>query len=100
MHGPYDDDVCEGAVQYGNGRADGMDITLRPIAPITAHGTELRPNDGMVTVESAKWGLFHGCIPADHLDEVGQGGDEWLATGFDHLAFYRDIAAGLASSDG
>ena len=30
------------------------------------------PNDGLVTVTSATWGTFLGCIPADHLDEVGQ----------------------------
>jgi len=29
-------------------------------------------NDGLVTVESAKWGVFMGCIPADHMKEVGQ----------------------------
>ena len=29
-------------------------------------------NDGMVTVQSARWGTFMGCIPADHFDEVGQ----------------------------
>ena len=66
------------------------------MAGLTAHGWHLYPNDGMVRVESAKWGTFHGCIPADHLDEVGyekEGPDP--RTGFDHLAFYRDVAAGL-----
>ncbi len=57
------------------------------------------PNDDLVTVRSARWGRFLGCIPADHLDEVGQplgtspgsiGG-----TAFDHLAFYRGVIAFL-----
>jgi hypothetical protein len=25
-----------------------------------------------VTVQSARWGTFIGCVPADHFDEVGQ----------------------------
>jgi len=70
-----------------------------PGAAFVAHGWELRPNDGMATVESAKWGNFRGCIPADHLDEVGQVGHHgklrW--TGFDHLRFYRNVAFDLAA---
>jgi triacylglycerol lipase len=50
----------------------------------------------MVTVESAKWGKFMGCVPASHLGEVGQPkqGAHPL-TGFDHLVFYRMIASSL-----
>ena len=28
-------------------------------------------NDGLVSVESAKWGEFLGVLPADHIDQVG-----------------------------
>lgn len=80
------------------GTADRMHFSLSPLAPVTAGGLDLTPNDGMVTVESAKWGHFRGCIPADHMDEVNQpkhdGPDE--DTGFDALRFYRTIAAELA----
>jgi triacylglycerol lipase len=78
------------------GIRDGMDATLVPAAGFVAHGIELRPNDGMVTVESAKWGKFMGCIPADHLDEVGQPkqGTHPL-TGFNHVEFYRKMASSL-----
>lgn len=52
------------------------------------------PNDGLVTVESAIWGVHYGTLGADHLDEVGQvGGLTSLA--FDHVGFYRDEAAYL-----
>jgi triacylglycerol lipase len=48
------------------------------------------PNDGLVTVASARWGLFLGCIPADHADEIGQVADDGpgLVSGWDHRAFY------------
>ncbi len=64
---------------------------------ITGRGKD--PNDGMATLESSKWDAakFQGCIPADHLDEVGEGmegPDKW--TGFDHVRFYRNVAFGLA----
>lgn len=51
------------------------------------------PNDGLVRVGDARWGEFLGCIPADHLDEVGQlGGDEPGGDNdFEHLVFYRDL---------
>lgn len=31
-------------------------------------------NDGVVTVASAKWGTFLGCIPVDHISVVGMDG--------------------------
>lgn len=93
---PKDYDACEGKLQTRLGIRDGMDPTLVPASFFVAHGLELRPNDGMVTVESAKWGKFMGCIPADHLDEVGQPkhGRHPL-TGFDHVEFYRKLASSL-----
>lgn len=93
---PKDYDACEGRLQTRLGIRDGMDPTLVPAAGFVAHGIELRPNDGMVTVESAKWGKFMGCVPADHLDEVGQVRDSGNPlTGFNHLEFYRKIASSL-----
>jgi len=57
-------------------------------------------NDGLVSVNSAKHGTFMGCVPADHLDEVGQlaesGAD--LITGFDHLAFFRTVVGNLRNN--
>jgi len=53
-------------------------------------------NDGLVTVDSAKWGDYRGEMIADHIDEVGQilGVTD---PKFDHLAFYRDRVRGLAA---
>ncbi len=53
-------------------------------------------NDGLVTVESAKWGEYRGEMIADHIDEVGQilGVTD---PKFDHMAFYRDRARELAA---
>lgn len=86
--------ACEGTL---SGPSDSMALTLAASAPIVGHYTDRRPNDGMVMVESAKWGTFKGCIPADHLDEVGQPKHDKpdSKTGFDHLAFYKNIAASL-----
>lgn len=93
---PKDDGACGGRwLTFGS--ADRMDATLVAGAAFVAHGTSLLPNDGMVMVSSAKWGTFQGCIAADHLDEVGQIKDSGTdpRTGFNHLSFYRSIAAGL-----
>ncbi|GAB4116086.1 MAG: hypothetical protein OHK0013_49970 [Sandaracinaceae bacterium] len=55
------------------------------------------PNDGLVPVASARRGRFLGCIPADHIDEVGHffGDSPGIFTDFDHLRFYRDLVAFL-----
>ncbi len=81
------------------GTRDRMDALLTGAAGFVAHGLELRPNDGVSTVQSSKWGVFRGCIPADHLDAVGQIGDEGpdRHTGFDYLRFYRNLAFDLAA---
>jgi triacylglycerol lipase len=57
------------------------------------------PSDGMVSVASAKWGEFRGCIPADHYDVIGQIGHTTRdgQSGFDAPRFYRWIASDLAA---
>ncbi len=58
----------------------------------TEGGTLLSPtpNDGLVTVSSARWGVWLGCVPADHCDEIGQVADDGpgLISGWDHRTLY------------
>lgn len=58
-------------------------------------GFEGIDNDGLVTVESARWGVFRGCVPADHIQEIGM----FIGTPklFDHLAFFEDHMAFLSN---
>jgi triacylglycerol lipase len=50
-------------------------------------------NDGLVRVKDAKWGTFLGCVPADHLDEVGQllGDGPGVGNLFDHKELYVEL---------
>jgi triacylglycerol lipase len=99
-------DVCEGKIEQYENRHDQLfdhdpvsSAQLQISAPIVAHGLgNAEPNDAMVTVKSAKWGTFNGCITADHMDEIGQrnGSDKparW--SHFDHVRFYRRVVFGL-----
>ena len=54
-------------------------------------------NDGLVRVEDAKWGTFLGCIPADHVDEIGHlfGDGPGGNNQFDHKVFYRNVVGYL-----
>lgn len=45
-------------------------------------------NDGMISVESAKWSGFMGTFNADHARQVGIG---FFPTKFDYLQFYLDL---------
>jgi triacylglycerol lipase len=76
---------------------DSVDPNLSVTESILDGPIGIRPNDGMVSVENAKWGDFLGCIPADHLDEVGQlvGDDPGVFNGWDHLEFYKRLVAFL-----
>lgn len=89
--------ACDGVYRGDVGRADFMAARLVPGSFAVGRGGA--PHDGMVTVESAKWGNFRGCFPGDHLDEVGQPGKSGPNgyTGFDHLAFFRVLATDLAA---
>jgi triacylglycerol lipase len=94
-----DDVACEGKRLTYEGRSAITSAALSAGQVIVSHGTEELPSDGMSMVSSAKWGNFRGCIPGDHLREVGQvkkvGPD--ARTGFDHLPFYRTLAFDLAA---
>jgi triacylglycerol lipase len=56
-----------------------------------------QPNDALVRAVDARWGEFLGCVPADHLDEVGQllGDGPGLGNSWNHLHFYADLVAYL-----
>jgi triacylglycerol lipase len=56
------------------------------------------PTDGMIEVKRAKWGLFRGCLPADHYDVIGQIAHTTRdpITGFDAPRFYRWLVSDLA----
>jgi len=55
------------------------------------------PHDGLVSVPSARWGRFLGCVPADHADEICQilNDPAGAGNGFDCHQFYVDLARWL-----
>jgi triacylglycerol lipase len=57
-----------------------------------------RPNDGLVTVDSATWGTFDAATwPADHTDEVGHNLDNLLMPpAFPYLARFDQIVSNVA----
>ena len=92
-------DECAGGLRPNPATTDVMDPALLTIG-LFLQGINIFdpiPNDGLVPLESQKHGTFLGCIPADHADEIGQLADLIAdpLSGFDHKAFYRDLAAFL-----
>lgn len=88
---------------YYHGQYDYMAAPLIPSAGVVGQGNpdypgEDVPNDGLAPVSSARWGHFRGCIPADHMEQLGQQNlpDANVRTGFDVARFYAEIAADLA----
>jgi triacylglycerol lipase len=92
----HGDEACAGGLWPNPDAIDAVDPTLLATALLLD-----APNDGLVTVESAKRGTFLGCVPADHLDEVGQIADiiPDPSSGWDHLQLYRDLVQLLRDHD-
>ncbi len=98
---------ARGAVSYmrHDGTNDPMNEALWITSPFasTSRSDQGRvvssPADGMVSIESAKWGEFRGCLPADHYDVIGQIGHTTRdgVTGFDAPRFYVWLAGDLAA---
>jgi triacylglycerol lipase len=89
------DEICRESQWGALERVDVMDPLLIGTAAVLAGANLLAPvpNDGIVPTASMRRGIFLGCIPADHFDQVGQlldNGPQFVS-GFDHLAFYRDL---------
>ena len=76
---------------------DPVDALLSLSEEILDDGLAANPNDGLVRVEASKLGRFLGCVPADHLDEIGHllGDAPGIGNDFDHGAFYRDLVRWL-----
>lgn len=88
-----EDTACSGAPNPDATDVIGLELAL----PFEATGGEVVANDGLVTVESARWGTFLGCMPADHMDEIGmfflRGADP--VSGFDHAKFFTKVGTEL-----
>lgn len=66
---------------------------LLEVPQVVIAGIHGLPNDGLIPIESAKWGTFLGCVPADHFDEIGQlfGDPPGLGNDWSHLELYADL---------
>jgi triacylglycerol lipase len=90
--------VCEGKLLMHPNTMDKLGTLMPSLIWYVVGHSGVDANDGLATVAGAKHGEFRGCIPADHMDEVGQVQDTYdAATGFDHLRFYRNVAFDLAA---
>lgn len=52
-------------------------------------------NDGMVSIQSGRWGEFKGTLPADHGELVGLRIIPWVKSHFDHIGFFIELAQEL-----
>lgn len=87
--------VCDGGAFLNEPtKLDPAQPMLAPMA-LFLEGGKGKVNDGLVTVESSKWGTFHQCVPADHLEEVGVLAP---ASSFDHVAFFREVVARIRTA--
>jgi len=69
---------------------------LQLTGPIVGGGLALRPHDGVVPIDSARWANFLGCLPTDHLDMTRAGAKPAADLEIDLVAFYRQAAARVA----
>ena len=94
--------LLDGAEAPFIGKWDLVNTPINPLLSATAgilngQRSPAPTNDGMVTVASAKWGTFLGCVPADHLSEVCQIGGQSSGSSFDCVVMFRDLANWLVA---
>ncbi len=92
-----DDQACAGGVYPNPDKRDLVNPSL--LFGYSVLRNQRGGNDGLVTIESSKWGLFMGCIAADHIDLVGTGqlwDTDWVSD-FNHKEFFTSVAKDLAS---
>lgn len=101
LHGTGND--CEGDVvvpfvQSWAGEYDPLNPLFYATGLILA-GTTNEIHDGLVRAKDARWGEYWGCLPADHLDEVGQilGQSPGLGNDWKYLEFYSQLIAYMRS---
>lgn len=88
-------DVALDWVAQWTDQRDPVDPLFFVAEAIVANGFEGIVNDGLVRARDAKRGEFWGCVPADHLDEVGQLFADSPGSGntFRHQVFWRELVA-------
>jgi len=87
-------------IQAHDGELDTVDALLSLSEGLIDGGLgKNQVNDGLVRADSARWGEFWGCVPADHLDEVGHlfGDSPGFGNGWDHKEFYAAAVRHLRS---
>ena len=87
------------AVPAWDGVDDHLATPLYPSAEMIGEDARVDPvHDGLCPVASARWGVFRGCIAADHMEQLGQHRipDVNVRTGIDIARFYAAVAQELA----
>ncbi len=80
-----------------DGTVDPIHALLSGTELVLAGGAANYPNDGLVRDKDAAWGELLGCVPADHLDMIGQIFGEGPGPGnsWSHRQLYVDLVAFL-----
>lgn len=89
-------DVAQSFIKEWDGVTDPIDVALALSEAVVDGGFDSEePNDGLVRAVDARWGQFWGCVPADHLDQVGQllGDNPGSENAWDHFEFYSKLVA-------
>lgn len=101
------DEACQGNGVFPRGEAArfiGISDTKNFVSVKNVFDDVHSPNDGHIPVQSAAYGTFLGCLPADHLDLIGRPTlEDWpnrRQAGFDYAQFHRELAQGLRALEG
>jgi triacylglycerol lipase len=91
--------ACDDELWMLPGTFDKVRPEFMPFVGIVGHNRG-DAHDGMVTVASAKWGVWRGCVPADHSDEIGQmtTARPNPRTSWDPQRFWRQVAFELSAN--
>jgi triacylglycerol lipase len=98
LHG-FDED-CKAEISLPfiksfQGTIDPLTALFAAGSPVMAGYAKGYAHDGLVRAKDAHWGEFWGCVPADHIDEIGQifGASPGLGNDWKYVEFYPALVA-------
>jgi triacylglycerol lipase len=92
-------DVALPFITSWHGDLDPLNPLFAAFTPIMDGAPNFYTHDGLVRAKDARWDQWWGCLPADHLDEIGQilGESPGLGNDWNHLDFYTQLIAYMRS---
>ena len=92
-------DIALPFITSWHGDLDPLNPLFLAFTPVMDGAPNFYTHDGLVRAKDARWDQWWGCLPADHIDEIGQilGESPGIGNNWKYLDFYVQLIAYMRS---